>query len=464
MPDLIDRFLNHRSDTDVIYIYSDNPVTVGDIVSQIWSTAHDIQALELTSNSRVLLSQSDGIRWISTFWALIILGHEIVIAAPDTDPKIISDISVQHRIEFVFDDHIKITCVGCSDPIIPYRYQDSDTILNFMTSGTTGSPGIVSHSLGNLLAFPPLASSFARTLGIEPNSTVLCSARMNFSWGFCVNVLMPWLLKTQHIIGLTTMEYRDLDSVCDRRNIDHLIVNPYLLDIIGKTTRSRQKSIFRSVTVGGEPLPPVLSERYREKFGVLNNAYGLTETLFTVLICDQGKDFSIGRPLEDIEIKVVDEQKRDCGNAPGCLAIKTSTAFVGYLNSPEKSSEVLRDGWVYTNDVVSLDTDGNVIFHGRQGSFFKNKGKWVSLIDIENIFLSYSGINDCLVTGYYDHDGSISLDIEIISDHKIPEDDIQNFYYLHRPDRHIKIKNIKFVNNILRTSNMKKIRTKSKDR
>jgi acyl-[acyl-carrier-protein]-phospholipid O-acyltransferase/long-chain-fatty-acid--[acyl-carrier-protein] ligase len=93
----------------------------------------------------------------------------------------------------------------------------------------------------------------------------------------------------------------------------------------------------------------------------------------------------VGRPLAGIEAKVVDlETGRDLGpDKSGMLLVRGPNVMKGYLDQPELTAEVIRDGWYVTGDVATIDAEGYIRITGRESRFGKIGGEMVPLTRIE---------------------------------------------------------------------------------
>ena len=97
------------------------------------------------------------------------------------------------------------------------------------------------------------------------------------------------------------------------------------------------------------------------------------------------KEGTIGRPLPGISAKIVDlDTGADLGpNRTGMLLFTGPNVMKGYLNRPDLTKEVLRDGWYVTGDVAEIDEEGFIKITGRISRFSKLAGEMVPHLRIE---------------------------------------------------------------------------------
>ena len=151
-------------------------------------------------------------------------------------------------------------------------------------------------------------------------------------------------------------------------------------------------------------LPEELADAFEERFGVRPyEGYGATE-LSPIAAgkfrpagfgARQGcKSGTVGRPLPGIVAKVVDlETLQDLGfDQVGMLLIKGPTVMKGYLDQPDQTAEVIRDGWYVTGDVATIDADGFIRITDRLSRFAKIAGEMVPHIRVEEAIASVIGV------------------------------------------------------------------------
>ncbi|MEM9305445.1 MAG: class I adenylate-forming enzyme family protein [Pseudomonadota bacterium] len=138
--------------------------------------------------------------------------------------------------------------------------------------------------------------------------------------------------------------------------------------------------------------PPAVAERMEAAMPntIYVGTFGMTETAGTVttsrLNDTREQRFErLGVPLPGLEIKAVDPDSGDevPTGEKGEALIRGYSVFTKYYKSPEKSREALADGWFHSGDLVSIDADGQVMFHGRIKDMLKVGGENVAAAEIE---------------------------------------------------------------------------------
>jgi len=86
----------------------------------------------------------------------------------------------------------------------------------------------------------------------------------------------------------------------------------------------------------------------------------------------------------------------------GMLLVKGPGRMLGYLNNPEKTTEVLRDGWYVTGDIATLDDEGFIRITDRLARFSKIGGEMVPHAKVEELLAGLPGVDSCVVTAVAD--------------------------------------------------------------
>jgi long-chain acyl-CoA synthetase len=157
---------------------------------------------------------------------------------------------------------------------------------------------------------------------------------------------------------------------------------------------------------GAAPLPvPVLEEMLEAFSGAVCEAYGLTECTMgaTANPPDRARIRigSVGLPTFDTELKTIDLVTGDdlAPGQEGEICIKGPQVMVGYLNRPEETAKVLKDGWLLTGDIGREDEDGFFYITGRKKDMIIYKGYNVYPREIEEIIFEHPAVQQCAVVG-----------------------------------------------------------------
>jgi long-chain acyl-CoA synthetase len=127
------------------------------------------------------------------------------------------------------------------------------------------------------------------------------------------------------------------------------------------------------------PTPPALIHWWDDLGLTLLEGFGQTEAMGVILSSHEHRRVgSIGKPIGEVQFKVTEE---------GEMAIKADGCTPGYFKQPDKTAELIRDGWLHTGDKVRVDEDGFIYITGRVKDYFKTiQGKFVAPPPIESAF------------------------------------------------------------------------------
>jgi long-chain acyl-CoA synthetase len=130
---------------------------------------------------------------------------------------------------------------------------------------------------------------------------------------------------------------------------------------------------------GAAPTPPGLIEWWQRMGLTLMEAFGQTEAMGVIMSThDQRRIGSIGKPVSDVQYKITEE---------GELALKGYGFTPGYYKQPDKTAELIQNGWIHTGDKARVDEDGFLYITGRVKDYFKTiQGKFVAPPPIEGEF------------------------------------------------------------------------------
>lgn len=179
---------------------------------------------------------------------------------------------------------------------------------------------------------------------------------------------------------------------CTPSRITAYLTNPKFLEALGSV---------KAVLAAGEVLPGSLVKRLRDTYGIrMYNGYGPTETTIGATITEAGDTESIGRPIGNMGIVLLN---RNCRPVPfgavGEICVYGKGVGIGYKDRPEETSEKYMT-WngirIYrTGDLGYLTERGNLIYCGRNDRQVKLRGLRIELSEIESVMGEFQGIAAC---------------------------------------------------------------------
>ncbi|MBP7710692.1 MAG: long-chain fatty acid--CoA ligase [Rickettsiales bacterium] len=147
--------------------------------------------------------------------------------------------------------------------------------------------------------------------------------------------------------------------------------------LVYKKFRVAMGGNIRMIICGGSALSEVL-ECFYKNIGIdLFCGYGMTETSPVIAAnCYKGNKIgTVGKAFPQVELKIAQD---------GELLVRGPNLMRGYHNQPEKTAEIIENGWLKTGDLAKIDEEGFVKIVGRKKELFKNaNGKYVSPVPIE---------------------------------------------------------------------------------
>ena len=169
---------------------------------------------------------------------------------------------------------------------------------------------------------------------------------------------------------------------------------------------------FKSIKLcisGASRLSPEVQERFTRTTGLkLIQGYGLTETAAAVLVepvKKRGRPGTVGLPLPDVEIKIVDQEtglNNLSAGKEGEILLRGPQIMSGFWNSLEETAEMLHDGWLYTGDVGYIDRDGYVYVTARKKELIKVSGFQVWPYEIVQVIKAHPAVADVCIRGIPD--------------------------------------------------------------
>lgn len=167
--------------------------------------------------------------------------------------------------------------------------------------------------------------------------------------------------------------------------------------------RKHELSSIRVCVSGASPLPIQVQRRFEELTGGrLVEGYGLTETspvthVNPIGISEKNRSGSIGIPISDTEARIVGLDTDNMVVPPGTigeLAIRGPQVMLGYWNNLEETKMAIRDGWFYTGDIATMDSDGYFHIVDRKKDMINVSGFKVWPREVEEVLYEHPAIKE----------------------------------------------------------------------
>ena len=309
------------------------------------------------------------------------------------------------------------------------KINDDDIAVLFYTSGTTSKSKVVALSNRNIYSN---IMALQNTLDMSCTDKFLSILPLHHVFECTFGFLFPISIGAQIVFSKGIRHL--LDEIKDN-NITVManvpVVYEMLLKIIeknldrGKTVSDILGNNLRFLISGAAYLNPEIESRYRTLGLNLMQAYGLSETspIISISTNENYSLGSVGKPLSNLKIKVVDKDE----NGIGELLVKGDSIMLGYLKNKKLSKDSFKYRWFYTGDLVFVDDNGFIYIKGRKKNVIVlENGKNIYPEEIESIVNNVIGIKESIV---FDKNNKLNVKVvidknKIIDNYNIKENDI----------------------------------------
>ncbi|WP_406686313.1 long-chain-fatty-acid--CoA ligase [Rossellomorea vietnamensis] len=329
------------------------------------------------------------------------------------------------------------------EPFSRAELEETDIASLLYTSGTTGDPkGVLLTHRSNYLH----ALSSMHHLRVTDQDTLLHVLPM-----FHVNGWGSPFYYTAN--GATQVMLRKVDpevilDKVEKHDVTVMHMAPTVLNMLLESYPDRDRSTGKNVRVviAGSAPPPAFVRKVEENLKwEFIQVYGMTEIspLITTSILRSSEQ---DRPKEETyrlkakagysmigsKVKVVNELGEEVphdGKAIGEIVTRTNTVMEGYYKNPEATNQVIREGWLHTGDMATVDEDGYIEIVDRMKDVIISGGENISSIEVEGALYEHDGVLEAAVVAIpHERWGEVPHAVVVLREgHTVTEQDLINF-------------------------------------
>ncbi|MDR2742151.1 MAG: AMP-binding protein [Treponema sp.] len=335
--------------------------------------------------------------------------------------------SVHARGEAAFspawEDFNALTAAAEESFVRPERVcANTDTMLLYFTSGTTGMPKMVRHDFAYPLGHILTAKYWQRVQSGGLHLTVAETGWAKAAWG---KIYGQWLCGSAvFVYDYDRFVPAAMLEVIAKHKVTSFCAPPTIYRFFIKEDLSKYDfSSLIHCSVAGEPLNPEIYEQFKAATGLkLREAYGQTELTVTLGTFPwlEPKPGSMGKPAAGYDIDLIREDGSSCDmGEEGQIVVRTDRRkpagmFGGYYRDDALTESVWHGDIYYTGDMAWRDEDGYYWFVGRADDVIKSSGYRIGPFEVESALLEHPAVLECAVTGVPDPDRGTAVKATVI--------------------------------------------------
>ena len=299
--------------------------------------------------------------------------------------------------------------------------EDDDTTILMYTAGTTGFPKGVMLPHNSFAIY--VLDNVSPTSPDVDEGNILTVPLYHVAG---IQAMMAAIYGGRMLVMERQFEPKEWMELVEKEKANRAMMVPTMLkQLLDHPDFSKHDlSSLKVITYGAAPMPLPVIKKALEAFPGVNfiNAFGQTETASTITLLspedhilsgtEEEKEkklkrlSSIGKPMSDVEMKIIDEEGRDLPRGEvGEIVARGPRVMSGYWKDEEKTHKTIdKDGWVHTGDMGYMDEDGYFFLAGRATDMIIRAGENISPEEVENALLTHPKIEECAVIGVPDEE------------------------------------------------------------
>lgn len=313
---------------------------------------------------------------------------------------------------FNFTKELEKASADFKRPVGDASSKDTDIMLLYFTSGTTGMPKMVQHNFTYPLGHILTAKYWQNVSDGGLHLTVADTGWAKAMWG---KIYGQWLSGAAvFVYDYDKFVPRNMLEVIIKHKVTSFCAPPTIYRFFIKEDLTKfDLSSLKYCSIAGEPLNPEVYNQFLKATGIkLMEGYGQTELTVTVATFPwmEPKPGSMGKPSAGYDIDLLDDSGNSCDvGVEGQMIVRTDKRkpfgmFDGYYRDRELTNKVWHDGIYYTGDMAWRDEDGYYWFVGRADDLIKSSGYRIGPFEVESALVEHPAVLECAITAVPDPD------------------------------------------------------------
>ncbi|MDA1258274.1 MAG: AMP-binding protein [Chloroflexi bacterium] len=356
---------------------------------------------------------------------------------------------------------------------------DDDTTMIMFTSGSTAAPKGVTLTHGSFTSFV-----LNNVEPADPDATERNLLTVPLYHIAGVQSMMAGVYGGRTLVLQSQFEPEEWLGLVQREGVNRAMMVPTMLKALMDHPRFSEfdLSSLDVITYGAAAMPEAVILEAIDRFPGVRfiNAFGQTETAATItMLPPEDHDLtgtpqeiekkrrrlrSIGTPLDDVEVRIVDEDGEDAPiGQPGEIVARGARLMKGYWGA-DSDNGVGSSGWLHTGDLGYRDEDGYIFLTGRAREIIKRGGEMISPEEVEEVLERHEAVLEASVIGVPDdtwgevvHAVVVIRDGSVVTEGDLIEHTRQALASYKKPDR------VHFIDSLPRNALGKVIRPRVKE-
>lgn len=289
-------------------------------------------------------------------------------------------------------------------PFLPPAIDEKDLAVILYTAGTTSSPKGVMLTHKNLYSN---AVNAARSHDTQSSDITLVALPLSHSFGL-TSMNKAYQYGNLHVL-MRKFQPEEAFKLIEKHRVTDFPGSPAMFITMLQSPEAEKYDLssLTSCLSGSAPFPLASLLAFQKKFNcTVYEAYGLSEAspaVSTNYHHRPTKPGSIGQPIPEVEVRIVDDQDQDLPHGEvGELLVKGPNVSAGYYKQPEETARTFRNGWLHTGDMARMDEDGYLYIVERKKDLIIRGGFNIYPRDLEEILYKHPAVKDAVAIGVPD--------------------------------------------------------------